>query len=215
MADCPSVCEHLHLPVQSGRRRGAAPHGPPVHGRAYLDARGAPARRRARHQPHDRRHRRLLRRDRGAVRGHARRCCARSASTRSSRPPTRRGPGTPAARLADDVPAAEKRRRLNALLALQEGIGRELNEAWLGRRTEVLVEEVAAPRARPRPIERDDGPTRSPPAAPRLVGRNREHKLVHLDGPAELVGHLVEACRSSAPARTRWSAGSSGSAGHA
>ncbi len=45
-------------------------------------------------------------------------------------------PGTPAARLPDDVPAVEKRRRLNALLALQEDIGRELNDAWLGRRTE-------------------------------------------------------------------------------
>ena len=56
-------------------------------------------------------------------------------------------PGTPAARLPDDVPAAEKRRRLNVLLALQEDIGRELNEAWLGRRTEVLVEEARRPRA--------------------------------------------------------------------
>ena len=50
-------------------------------------------------------------------------------------------PGTPAARLADDVPRAEKKRRLNALLDLQEGIGREINEAWVGRTTEVLVDE--------------------------------------------------------------------------
>ena len=42
-------------------------------------------------------------------------------------------PGTPATRLADDVPPDDKRRRLNELLALQEGIGLERNRAWLGR----------------------------------------------------------------------------------
>ncbi|MES1239733.1 MAG: MiaB/RimO family radical SAM methylthiotransferase, partial [Chloroflexota bacterium] len=41
-------------------------------------------------------------------------------------------PGTPATRLADDVPADVKRRRLNELLALQEPIGLERNRAWLG-----------------------------------------------------------------------------------
>ena len=49
-------------------------------------------------------------------------------------------PGTPATQLADDVPPADKRRRLNALLAVQEGIGLERNRAWLGRETEVLVD---------------------------------------------------------------------------
>ncbi len=42
-------------------------------------------------------------------------------------------PGTPATRLADDVPADVKRRRLNELLAVQERIGLARNEAWLGR----------------------------------------------------------------------------------
>ena len=42
-------------------------------------------------------------------------------------------PGTPATRLADDVPPEMKRRRLNELLAVQEEIGLERNEAWLGR----------------------------------------------------------------------------------
>ena len=51
------------------------------------------------------------------------RCCARSASTSVFAAAFSPRPGTPAARLPDDVPAAEKRRRLNALLALQEGIG--------------------------------------------------------------------------------------------
>ena len=45
------------------------------------------------HHDLDRRHRRVLRRDRGPVRGDARRCSRPSATTRSSPRPTRRGPG--------------------------------------------------------------------------------------------------------------------------
>src|SRR5690606_8690019 len=56
-------------------------------------------------------------------------------------------PGTPAARLVDDVPAPEKHRRLNALLALQEEINGERNAAWVGRETEVLVERVRPARS--------------------------------------------------------------------
>jgi tRNA-2-methylthio-N6-dimethylallyladenosine synthase len=52
-------------------------------------------------------------------------------------------PGTPAARLPDDVPPAEKRRRLNELLAVQEAIGLERNRAWIGRETEVLVDQAS------------------------------------------------------------------------
>ena len=89
-------------------------------------------------------------------------------------------PGTPAARLEDDVPRAEKKRRLQALLDLQEGIGLELNAGWLGRTTEVLVDQQ-----RP-PSSHDDG------SAPRVAGRNRHNKLVHLDGSADLIGQLVQ-----------------------
>ena len=56
-----------------------------------------------------------------------------SATTRCSRRPTRSGPGRRRRDLADDVPAADKRRRLNALLAVQESIGLARNEAWVGR----------------------------------------------------------------------------------
>src|SRR3954447_6093957 len=51
-------------------------------------------------------------------------------------------PGTPATHLEDDVPADVKRRRLNTLLAVQEGIGLERNEAWLGREVQVLVDAI-------------------------------------------------------------------------
>jgi len=66
---------------------------------------------------------------------------------------------------------------------VQEAIGAELNEAWLGRRTEVLVDEARQPRVHEHGSSERKGP--------RLVGRNREHKLVHLDGPASLLGTLV------------------------
>ncbi|HMR66518.1 MAG TPA: MiaB/RimO family radical SAM methylthiotransferase, partial [Anaerolineae bacterium] len=51
-------------------------------------------------------------------------------------------PGTVSAKImADDVPAAEKKRRLDALNALQEEIVTEINAGLLGRKLEVLVEE--------------------------------------------------------------------------
>jgi len=42
--------------------------------------------------------------------------------------------------LADDVPAREKKRRAGALLAQQQGISRELNEAMVGRTLRILVD---------------------------------------------------------------------------
>ena len=107
-------------------------------------------------------------------------------------------PGTPASRLPDDVPAALKRDRLNQLLALQEGIGHRRNRAWLGRTVEVLVDEVAPTRAHDHGDgdgvgEGPPGPWRGPlPAGcSRLSGRTRHGKLVHLTGPPALFGQLV------------------------
>jgi hypothetical protein len=120
-------------------------------------------------------------------------------------------PGTPATRLADDVPAAVKRERLNRLLALQEAIGFERNRERLGSTASVLVDAVARARAHPHEDEREDedpgrrgkGPHglagEDPFARPlpagwvRLFGRSRENKLVHLAGPPELVGRIVDA----------------------
>ena len=90
-------------------------------------------------------------------------------------------PGTPAAKLPDDVPRADKKRRLQALLDLQEGIGLEANQRWLGQTTEVLVDQV-----RPAAHGHDGEPGGS-----RVAGRNRHSKLVHFDGDADLVGQLV------------------------
>jgi tRNA-2-methylthio-N6-dimethylallyladenosine synthase len=50
-------------------------------------------------------------------------------------------PGTFAAtRWADDVPAEEKKRRINDLLELQRGIAGRRTRRWIGRTVEVLVE---------------------------------------------------------------------------
>jgi tRNA-2-methylthio-N6-dimethylallyladenosine synthase len=111
-------------------------------------------------------------------------------------------PGTPALRMADDVPAEVKRRRLNELLAVQERIGLELNRVWLGREVEVLVERVMPmrPRNDPNDAQADSGEPIS--AIPRLAGtagegsvalagRTRHNKLVHLAGDPALVGLAV------------------------
>ncbi len=107
-------------------------------------------------------------------------------------------PGTPATRLADDVPTAEKRRRLVELLALQEGIGLERNGTWVDRTTEVLVDAVVPPRAHDHDDEEAAGTADSrdvfahlPDGVAHLAGRSRENKLVHVAGSPSLVGCLV------------------------
>jgi tRNA-2-methylthio-N6-dimethylallyladenosine synthase len=113
-------------------------------------------------------------------------------------------PGTPATRLPDDVPADVKRRRLNELLALQEPIGLERNRGWLGRTVQVLVDTVVPPRSHehhdadepislaPRRPGGNGSANRASVPAVHLSGRTRQNKLVHLEGPATLLGSLVE-----------------------
>ena len=97
-------------------------------------------------------------------------------------------PGTPATHLADDVPVADKKRRLNTLLALQERIGLARYEAWIGREVDVLVETVTPPRS-----HEHEGTTPAAGPGVALTGRTREHKLIHLTGDPALVGRIVAA----------------------
>jgi tRNA-2-methylthio-N6-dimethylallyladenosine synthase len=199
MAECPSLCESLHLPVQSGDDEVLRRMGRQYTTEHYLER---------------------LEKIRAAIPGitvstdiivgfcgeteaqfertlrflESVRYDQVFAAAYSERP------GTPATRLADDVPAAEKRRRLNVLLALQEPIGHERNRAWLGRDVEVLVDAVARERSHDH-----DGPDPagegSEPVEPRgvqpgpgevaLSGRTRGNKLVHLAGGADWIGRLV------------------------
>ncbi|HEX7591383.1 MAG TPA: hypothetical protein VF375_05475, partial [Candidatus Limnocylindrales bacterium] len=117
-------------------------------------------------------------------------------------------PGTPALRMADDVPPDVKRRRLNELLAAQEKIGLELNVAWRGREAEVLVERVMPKRRGAGAADGVPDPAGDGAAEPEdagipnlagtagegsvaLAGRSRENKLVHLAGDPSLVGSTV------------------------
>jgi tRNA-2-methylthio-N6-dimethylallyladenosine synthase len=101
-------------------------------------------------------------------------------------------PGTPATRLADDVPAAEKRRRLNELLAVQEPIALEQNRRWIDRDVEILVEEVIPPRSREHDSGERSGQPRPAAGEVHLTGRTRHAKLIHLAGRTELVGRFVD-----------------------
>jgi tRNA-2-methylthio-N6-dimethylallyladenosine synthase len=80
-------------------------------------------------------------------------------------------PGTEASGWADDVPQAVKERRNQVVLDLQAGISREKLETWIGREVEVLVEE----RNR----------------RGQLTGKSRRNTTVVLDGPDTLIGELA------------------------
>ena len=145
-----------------GQRRDAAPDGPPVHDRALPGAPGPDPRGRPGNRALDRRHRRLLRRDRGRVRGHAPAARDRSATTRCSPRPTASGRGRLRRAWPTTCRPTSSARRLNGLLAVQEGIGLERNRAWIGRTTEVLVDTIVPPRSHDHDDDeaRDDRVTR-------------------------------------------------------
>jgi tRNA-2-methylthio-N6-dimethylallyladenosine synthase len=188
MADCPSLCQHLHLPVQSGNDAVLRRMGRQYTIEHYLER---------------------LTRIREAVPGIAIStdvivgfCGETDAQFRSTlalldavgydqvfAAAYSERPGTPATHLADDVPADVKRARLNELLARQEAIGLERNEAWVGREVEVLVDSVTAPRSH----DHEDGGGGASAPGPRVSGRSRQNKLVHLAGGPELVGRLIAA----------------------
>jgi ribosomal protein S12 methylthiotransferase len=54
-------------------------------------------------------------------------------------------PGTPAAEMEGQVPAAVAQERYERLLGEQQGISLKRNQAWIGRSLPVLVEKVTAP----------------------------------------------------------------------
>ncbi|HZG57362.1 tRNA (N6-isopentenyl adenosine(37)-C2)-methylthiotransferase MiaB [Paenibacillus sp.] len=82
--------------------------------------------------------------------------------------------GTPAADMADDIPAEEKSARLIRLNDALNEISREANEKLRGQTVEVLVEGV------------------SKNNADMLSGRTRSNKLVHFQGPHDLIGTFAQ-----------------------
>ena len=83
-------------------------------------------------------------------------------------------PGTDAAKMADDVPEDEKRRRHQALLDLQERISREKNERLVGARLAVLVE----------------GPSKTNEA--RQTGRTDTNRVANFEAARDLRGRFVD-----------------------
>lgn len=81
--------------------------------------------------------------------------------------------GTPAAKMHNQVPEQTKKERIMALVELQKQISEEINQSYVGKRVEVLVE----------------GESKTNPDA--LASRTRTNKLVHFSGSQELIGRLV------------------------
>jgi tRNA-2-methylthio-N6-dimethylallyladenosine synthase len=82
-------------------------------------------------------------------------------------------PGTTALRLDDDVPEAEKLRRLRVLNERQQRAQAERNAGRVGSTETVLVDTVDA-------------------EAGRVAGRTPHFRIVHADGPADLLGRTID-----------------------
>lgn len=80
---------------------------------------------------------------------------------------------TPAAAFPDQVPPDVKQRRLAEIIALQNEIARQKNAALVGQTFEVLVE----------------GPSEKDPT--KLSGRTRHNKTMVFEGSEDLIGQLV------------------------
>ncbi len=89
-------------------------------------------------------------------------------------------PGTPAARYEDPIPMEIKKERLNRLMDLQNGISRIHNEKLIGQTVEVMIEGVSRTNVNV------------------LAGRTRTNKIVLLDAPQELIHQTVLAQIDSA-----------------
>ena len=105
-------------------------------------------------------------------------------------------PGTSAFRVPDDVPEAEKRRRVSLLNDRQQETQARRNRGWVGSRVEVLVDTIG-----------EGG---------RVSGRTPHFRIVHLEGSAALLGQLVQVQITGSGANSlsgrRWGRVSSASA---
>jgi tRNA-2-methylthio-N6-dimethylallyladenosine synthase len=174
MADCSSVCEHLHLPVQSGSSRILK-------------------RMKREHKMEDylrtiEEYRRLV--PEGSITTdfivgfpgetledyHATRHLLKEVQFDSAfifKYSPR--PGTPALRLPDDVPEAEKHRRHQELLNLQRSISFDKNSRLLGKTVQVLFENKVTRKG-----------------ITRLTGRTRQFLKVFVSCDENFIGHIKD-----------------------
>ncbi|OHB68826.1 MAG: tRNA (N6-isopentenyl adenosine(37)-C2)-methylthiotransferase MiaB [Planctomycetes bacterium RBG_13_62_9] len=93
-------------------------------------------------------------------------------------------PGTTAdKRLTDSVPDEVKQQRIVELLAVQEQISGELNQAFLGRQVTILVEGLSK-KAHVNPKDGGDHP--------QLMGRTSADHIVVFNGPVSLAGQFAQ-----------------------
>jgi tRNA-2-methylthio-N6-dimethylallyladenosine synthase len=85
----------------------------------------------------------------------------------------------------DDVPEDVKKRRNNELLAIQTAISKQDNRAFIGRAVNVLVEGPSKSALGDDVWERGDG-------VGQLTGRTSCDRIAVFEGPARLVGQVVE-----------------------
>ena len=139
-AELPQLAPHVHLPVQSGADRDPRGDEARLHrARVPLD-RAAPAQGAARREPVLGLHRRLSRRDRSGLRGHAAAGAELGFDDSFSFLYSPR-PGTPAAELPDAVPQAEKHERLQRLQAqLEAQASARSAQRMVGSTQRMLVE---------------------------------------------------------------------------
>ena len=81
-------------------------------------------------------------------------------------------PGTPAAKMDDPTPKAEKNRRFDRLCDVQNRISQEIHQAYVGRTMRVLV-------------DGRDGEL--------LTARTEGGRLVRMTGPESLIGQFAQA----------------------
>jgi len=81
--------------------------------------------------------------------------------------------GTPAAKMEEQIPDEVKKDRFQRLLATQNRISKELNDTFLGKVVEVLVEGVSKTNDKV------------------FTGRTRGNKIVNFEGDGSLIGQLV------------------------
>ena len=91
-------------------------------------------------------------------------------------------PGTPAAELADDVPLAVKEARHQRIFALQNAITLRKQQAWIDRTAEVLVENLTA--------------------QGQLFGRTRTSRAVTCQGDPACVGQMISVTIEAATPHT-------------
>ena len=196
MAESESVCEHLHLPVQSGDDAVLRRMGRQYTIDAYL---GLVEKLRAAIPGIN------LTTDvivgfcgetEAAVREHASRCCARFASSTVFAAAFSPRPGTPAARLDDDVPRADKRRRLTRCSTCRKAsAATSTRVGWDGRQRCSSIS-CGRPRRTTRAARRA-----LPAATARTSSSTSMERPISSDGWSR--------CALSTPGRTRWLARSS------